>query len=124
MTEANDEVKSWISKIKNHVNLDGIDGQEVHDFYSELDDAETKSFNSFFRKERNRTITGIQIQRASKGKEKYLKIDMKIFKTCLSNFHVDIDQMDIDNNDNNLKAEIYETYFAKGLKSSKKQKLS
>ena len=51
---------------------------------------------------KNRTITGIEIQKASGGgKDKYLKIDIKIFKTCLRNFHVDIDQMDIDNNDNN-----------------------
>ena len=45
MAEANDEVKSWISMIKDHVNLDGIDGQEVHDFYMTLDDAKTKSLN-------------------------------------------------------------------------------
>ena len=101
MAEANDEVKSWISMIQNHVNLDGIDGQEVHDFYSALDDAETKSFNSFIRKERNRTITGIEIQKTSKGKEKYLKIDMNVFKSCLKTFNININQMDIDIDDNN-----------------------
>jgi hypothetical protein len=37
MAEANDEVQRWISMIKDHVKLEGIDHQEVHDFYSNLD---------------------------------------------------------------------------------------
>ena len=63
MAEANDEVKSWISMIQNHVNLDGIDGQEVHDFYIGFDDAKKESFNKFMRKAQNRTITGIEIKK-------------------------------------------------------------
>jgi len=43
MAEVNDGIKSWISVIKDHVNLDGIDGQEVHDFYSKLDDGKKES---------------------------------------------------------------------------------
>jgi len=43
MAEVNDGIKSWISMIKDHVDLDGIDGQEVHNFYSELDDGKKGS---------------------------------------------------------------------------------
>ena len=47
--------------IKDHVSLDGIDGQEVHHFYTGLD-AKKESFNKFMRKAQNRTITGNEIR--------------------------------------------------------------
>ena len=102
MAEANDGVEYWISMIKDHVDFNGIGGQEVHDFYSELDNNGKESFTKFMRKQQNRTITGIEVQKASRGgTNKYLKIDMNVFKSCLKNFNININQMDIDiDNDN------------------------
>ena len=91
MAEANDGVEYWISMIKDHVDFDGSEGQEVHDFYSGLDDAKQQSFNQFMRKEKNRIITGIEVQKASGGgTNKYLKIDMNVFKSCLKIFNINI----------------------------------
>ena len=56
MAEANDGIKYWISVIKDHVKLEGIEGQEVHDFYNTLNDAEQKSFNKLMRKKDTTTI--------------------------------------------------------------------
>jgi len=100
MAEANDAIKYWISMIKHHVDFDGIEGQEVHNFYSTLDDAEQASFNKFMRKKVITTITGITLQKGS-GTDKYLKIDRDVFKSCLENFDIDINHMDIDNNNDN-----------------------
>ena len=84
MAEANDGVEYWISMIKDHVDFNGSEGQEVHDFYSGLDNNGKESFTKFMRKQQNRTITGIEVQKASRGgTNKYLKIDMNVFKSCL-----------------------------------------
>ena len=99
MAEANDGIKSWISMIKDHVDFNGSEGQEVHDFYSGLDNNGKESFTKFMRKQQNRTITGIEVQKASGGgTNKYLKIDMNVFKSCLNTFNININinQMDID----------------------------
>ena len=102
MAEANDGVEYWISMIKDHVDFNGIGGQEVHNFYSGLDNNGKESFTKFMRKQQNRTITGIEVQKASRGgTNKYLKIDMNVFKSCLKNFNININQMDIDIDNNN-----------------------
>jgi len=104
MAEANDGVEYWISMIKDHVDFNGSEGQEVHDFYSGLDDAKQQSFSQFMRKEKNRIITGIEVQKASGGgTNKYLKIDMNVFKSCLNTYNINtnINQMDIDIDNNN-----------------------
>jgi hypothetical protein len=102
MAEANDGVEYWISMIKDHVDFDGIGGQEVHNFYSGLDNNGKESFIKFMRKQQNRTITGIEVQKASGGgTNKYLKIDMNVFKSCLKTFNININQMDIEIDNNN-----------------------
>ena len=102
MAEANDGIKYWISMIKDHVDFDGIGSQEVHNFYSGLDNNGKESFTKFMRKQQNRTITGIEVQKADGGgTNKYLKIDMNVFKSCLKIFNININQMDIDIDDNN-----------------------
>jgi hypothetical protein len=50
MAEANDAIKYWISMIKDHVDLNGIDGQEVHNFYNGLDDDKRELFKIYEKK--------------------------------------------------------------------------
>ena len=100
MAQANDGVEYWISIIKDHVDFDGIGNQEVHNFYSGLDNAEQTSFNKLMRKKDITTMTGIRLQKGS-GTDKYLQIDRDVFKFCLKNFNININQMDIDIDDNN-----------------------
>jgi len=83
MAQANYGVEYWISMIKDHVDLDGIEGQEVNNFYSGLDDAKRQLFNQFMRQKDITTITGIRLRKGS-GTNKYLQIDVGVFKSCLS----------------------------------------
>ena len=38
MAEENNDIKKWILLIKDHVNFSGIASQEVHDFYTKLEE--------------------------------------------------------------------------------------
>ena len=94
MAQATDQIKVYALLIKNHVNLNGNQSQEVIDFYNKLnlkDDNTIKEFDKFIRNNDNQTKLGCEVVKASKGKGKYLRVNMQVFKIFLSNNNIPLD---------------------------------